>query len=264
MMPARRAPGALARQFTRFKDATGAQTLAPADGNSDESINPWETRMNTFTSKNSRFNPLMALLALAPFAVITPSQAAGTEPLASDVNVSLADLDLSTPEGVNIARDRLHLAARRLCFEVPGENPAHPANFIACMNDTVTDALRQIDQPGRAAIEAGSWTVLPGDTGRTPAPTKVDQTGVRVVSLAHVDLSTAEGAQTAKERVTKAARHLCAQLASHDSTQNSNYYAKCVADSTLAALRQIPTPAMAALQDAPKARIEISTQVASK
>ena len=106
--------------------------------------------------------------------------------------------------------------------------------------------------------------MLPGDTGRTPAPTKVDQTGVRIVSLAHLDLSTTEGAQTAKERVTKAARHLCNQLVSHDSTRNSNYYAKCVDDATLAALRQIPPPAMAAMQDAPRARIEISTQVASK
>jgi hypothetical protein len=35
-------------------------------------------------------------------------------------------------------------------------------------------------------------------------------------------------------------------------------------DATVAALRQIPFPAMAALQDSPKPRIEVTTQVASK
>jgi UrcA family protein len=263
MTPARHSPGALARQFTRFKDAFGAARLASADGNSDESINPWEMHMNTFTFKNSRFNPLMALLALAPFAVIAPSQAAGTGPMATNVSVTLADLDLSTSRGVNSARDRLHLAARRLCSQVPGENPAHPADFIACMNEAVTDALRQIDQPGRAAIEAGSWTVLPADARSVPVPPSVDQTDVRVISLAHLDVSTAEGARAAKERITAAARHVCSELVSQDPGLDS-HYGKCVNDSTLAALRQISTPAMAAMQDEPRPRIEVSTQVASK
>jgi UrcA family protein len=208
--------------------------------------------MNTYTFKSRHFKPLMALLALAPFAMIAPSQAAGTEIHTS--NVTLADLDLSTSEGVNIARDRLHLAARRLCSQAVTLNSSNVENYIACMNETLTDAVRQIDQPGRAAVESGNWSTL---------PVNADKTDVRVISVAHIDLSTSEGARMAKQRVRKAAEHVCAQLASMDSGLDSNY-AKCVNDATVVALRQIPTPAMAAMQVSPKPRIEVTTQVASK
>jgi len=216
--------------------------------------------MNTYSFKSRRFNPLMALLALAPFAVIAPSQAAGTETHTSAV--TLADLDLSTSEGVNIARDRLHLAARRLCSQAVTLNPSNPENFIACMNETLTDAVRQIDQPGRAPIESGNWSTLPVNAD-TRLRFNADKTDVRVISVAHIDLSTPEGARMAKQRVRKAAEHVCGQLASQDLGLDSDY-AKCVNDATVAALRQIPTPAMAAMQDSTKPRIDVTTQVASK
>lgn len=216
--------------------------------------------MTTDTSKFRRFNPLMALLALAPIAVIAQSQAAGTEVRTS--TVTLADLDLSTPDGVNIARDRLHEAARQLCSQSVGEDPAHPGKFIACMNDTVTDALRQIDQPGRAAIEFGAWNVLPSGAAASSGPT-ADQTDLMVISVAKVDLSTPEGVRIAHDRVKKTARHICLQLFTRDYGLQSQYV-KCVDDATVAALRQVPGLAVAAMQDAPKPRIEVSARVASK
>jgi len=81
--------------------------------------------------------------------------------------------------------------------------------------------------------------------------------------ISHIDLSTPDGARIAKQRIKKAAEHVCGQLASQDPWLDWNY-AKCVRDATVAALRQIPFPAMAALQDSPKPRIEVTTQVASK
>jgi len=217
--------------------------------------------MTTISSKNRRFNPLMALLALAPIAVIAQSQAAGTE--AHTSTVTLADLDLSTPEGVNIARDRLHAAARQLCSQVAGPSPSNPTNFIACLNDTVTDALRQIDQPGRAAIESGAWNILPSGATSDRLPPSAIQSDVRVISVANFDLSTPDGVRMAKDRIKKTARHICGQLAAEDTGLSSDY-ARCVDDTTLAALRQVPSPAMAAMRDAPKPHIEITARVASK
>jgi UrcA family protein len=131
------------------------------------------------------------------------------------------------------------------------------------LNDTVTDALRQIDQPGRAAIESGNWNVLPTGVASGSSGFESDQTDLKVISVAGVDLSTAEGARMAKDQIKKAARHICAQLASQDPSLDSSY-GKCVDDATMAALRQVPGPALLAEQQASKARIEVSTQVASK
>jgi UrcA family protein len=60
---------------------------------------------------------LIALCAIAPVAAMADEQAA-TASVTRTENVSLADLDLSTPEGVRAAHDRLHETARRLCSQV--------------------------------------------------------------------------------------------------------------------------------------------------
>jgi len=100
----------------------------------------------------------MALLTLAAVAAIalTPA-AAGVETRTS--NLSLADLDLSTPAGVDAARDRLQQTARRWCSQVADrQDLSHQPNFIACMDETLAAALRQINGPVRAAIEEpGEW-----------------------------------------------------------------------------------------------------------
>jgi len=217
--------------------------------------------MITGTSKNLRFNPLVALLALAPFTLIAQSQAAASEARTSAV--TLADLDLSTSDGVDIARNRLHQAARQLCSDTVGEASPHAPDFIACVNDTVTNALRQIDQPGRAAIESGSWRVLPNDPTRADSPPSKLQSDVMVISISKAEMATPEGARIAKERIRKTARHICAQLAAQDHGVSSSY-GQCVEEATTAALRQLPSPAMVAAQDEPKPRIEIVSRVASK
>jgi UrcA family protein len=48
--------------------------------------------------------------------------------------VSLADLDLSTPEGADIARQRLDAMARRLCGELARQRDlAYPQSHAACV-----------------------------------------------------------------------------------------------------------------------------------
>jgi UrcA family protein len=219
----------------------------------------WELHMTTDTAK-IRFNPLVALLALAPLAFIAQSQAAGD---AGTATVTLADLNLTTPAGVDMARNRLHQAARQLCSEAVGEATSHGALFVACLNDTVTNALRQIDQPARAAIESGAWTVLPTDVPGVGMSTSNVQSDVMVISMPKAELATPEGARIAKQQIKKTAQHVCASLTAQENGLSSSY-GHCVEEATTAALRQVPSPAMVAAQEAPKPRIEITTQVASK
>jgi len=47
-------------------------------------------------------------------------QRAATKTVSSVADVSLSDLNLSTPEGMRLARDRLHTMAERLCADRGG------------------------------------------------------------------------------------------------------------------------------------------------
>jgi UrcA family protein len=88
---------------------------------------------------------LIALVAIAPVRVM-----ADTPPVLETraVKVSLADLDLSTPEGLGAARDRLHQTARRLCSQLEDmRSIAHQPTFVKCVDESLADALRQITGP---------------------------------------------------------------------------------------------------------------------
>ena len=84
---------------------------------------------------------LGALLSVAH--ADTPSR---TAPFTRSVKVSLADLDLTTAEGKRAAHDRLHDVARRVCSQVADNfDLSHQPNFVACVQQTWVDALRQAD-----------------------------------------------------------------------------------------------------------------------
>jgi len=97
---------------------------------------------------------LMALLVIAPVALMAntpPAPALETRA----ARVSLADLDLSTPEGVRAARDRLHETARRLCSQLEDmRSVAHQPTFVKCVDESLEDALRQITGPLLASVPA--------------------------------------------------------------------------------------------------------------
>ena len=88
---------------------------------------------------------LIALSATTP----TPGTADQHAATASDTRVadiSLADLDLSTPEGLRAARDRLRTMARRLCAELAHSRElSYQPNFAACVDDTLAGALAQVN-----------------------------------------------------------------------------------------------------------------------
>jgi UrcA family protein len=73
-------------------------------------------------------------------------------PETRSARVSLADLDLSTPDGARAARDRLHQTARRWCSQLEDSlDLSHQSNFVACMDDALAGALRQLNGPALAS-----------------------------------------------------------------------------------------------------------------
>jgi UrcA family protein len=64
--------------------------------------------------------------------------------------VSLADLDLSTPNGARAAHDRLHEVARDVCSHAEDElDLSHQANFVACVDEAMAQALPRIEEMAR-------------------------------------------------------------------------------------------------------------------
>ena len=64
---------------------------------------------------------------------------------AHTTRVSLADLDLSTPQGVHAARGRLQAAARRICQQLQTGSNVALTQYSACIDETFAHALRQAD-----------------------------------------------------------------------------------------------------------------------
>ena len=178
---------------------------------------------------------VMALFGIVPVGTIADQRAATTTP-SSVADVSLSDLNLSTPEGIRLARDRLHAMAERLCADRGGgREPSSQPAFGACVDSTVTNALRHID-----ALRQAHVTVLNSVTLGASVP------------LADLDLSTLEGAGIARQRLDAMARRLCGELARRQDLSYQPNYAACVHDTLAGALAQ--ADAIAAARNSRTAR----------
>ena len=145
---------------------------------------------------------LLVLCAVAPAALFTGKQGAEFS-AASNARVSLAGLDLSTPDGAREADERIRKAAHALCARNLGKRP-----LDWCVDDVLAAGQRQIRE-------------------RT----------IRV-SLAGLDLSTPQGVHVARGRLEAAARRVCQDphLGSEvASTRNSD----CVDETFARALRRV-------------------------
>jgi len=164
---------------------------------------------------------LMAAFGVVPVSTIA-DQPAATTSVSSVADVSLSDLHLSTPEGMRVARDRLHTMAERVCADRGGSrDPSSHPTFAACVDSTVANALRQID-----ALR------------QTHATVRNSVTRSANVSLADLDLSTLEGSRIARERLEAMARRLCGELARRQDLSYQPNYAACVQDTLAGALAQ--------------------------
>jgi UrcA family protein len=91
--------------------------------------------------------------ANAPASVPRPAASAPTAALSAPglrKTVSFADLDLSTPEGARAAHDRLHEVARGVCGHAEDDlDLSHQANFVACVDEAMAQALPRIEEAAR-------------------------------------------------------------------------------------------------------------------
>jgi UrcA family protein len=177
---------------------------------------------------------LLTLFGIVPVSTIADQHAATTGVDSADV--SLSDLNLSTPEGMRVARDRLRAMAERLCADPGGApEPALQPAFGTCVDSTVATALRHID-----ALKQTHMTVRNSVTLGAS------------VSLADLDVSTLEGARVARQRLEAMARRLCDELARRQDLLYPPNYAACVRDTLTGALAQ--ADALAAARNTRTAR----------
>lgn len=93
-----------------------------------------------------------ALFALASAALADPPAPPAVE--TRSAKVSLAGLDLATPAGARAALERLKIAAQHLCWELGDVRKiSYQATYNACVNETLTDAVRRVNAPTLAALE---------------------------------------------------------------------------------------------------------------
>jgi UrcA family protein len=105
--------------------------------------------MATSSVGSSRLVALCTGALLALSAMVSPAalsdQPAMEAPETRTARVALGDLDLSTPEGARVARDRLQETARQLCARLAeSRDVARSWHLRACIDATLASALRQI------------------------------------------------------------------------------------------------------------------------
>jgi len=87
---------------------------------------------------------LLALSAMVSSAALSDRPARG-RPETGIARVALGDLDLSTPEGARVARDRLQKPAQQFCARLAeSRDVARSWHLRACIDAILASALRQI------------------------------------------------------------------------------------------------------------------------
>jgi UrcA family protein len=186
----------------------------------------------------------LALCALLS-TVVAADPKADTAPVTRSAKASLADLDLSTPEGMRTARERIHQTARHLCNRVSDElDLSHHENYVACVDETSAAALQKIIEP--ALAEASSTSAQAAAKKSDQPAHSATESRTSKVSLSDLNLATSEGARVARERLHREARRLCNQVADElDLSRQPNFVA-CVEEALAKALRQIAPGALVA------------------
>jgi UrcA family protein len=118
--------------------------------------------MNIKTRRDHRAFDRKILLPAVALAVmlagVTDSVLADPRPPAAKAEsvaatVSLADLDVSTPEGVRAASARLAKVAQRLCRKLgDARRVSDWATYTECYRETLANALRQVTVPAVAGL----------------------------------------------------------------------------------------------------------------
>jgi UrcA family protein len=135
---------------------SGAMSVEPADERSDPSqkgsflmnMNAYLRRWTIDPKAFLRPVALAAMLAVVANSVLAESPSAPAKAESVAATVSLADLDISTPDGIRSAHARLARVAQHLCRKL-GDNRkvSDPATYADCCRETLANALRQLNVP---------------------------------------------------------------------------------------------------------------------
>jgi UrcA family protein len=117
-------------------------------------------------------------------------------------------------------------------------------NFIA----KAPDQFRHDSNHGRLILMV-LWALFIAAIGKPSAPRAADTSAV--VSLRGLDLSTEQGMQAARDRITKTARHLCDKLVDPWSLSHHTDYQQCVADATAGAMGAVQKQTLVASAKSP-------------
>lgn len=107
--------------------------------------------------RTNRRTAILAAMTLA-LAVTTSIAALAGPPSkpareARSTVVSLADLDLSTPEGLDAARDRVRQASKQLCRLVADpDDLSRYANYNPCVKESFTTAMERANKPALGVV----------------------------------------------------------------------------------------------------------------
>jgi UrcA family protein len=190
------------------------------------------------TRPSVRAAALLAVCLVVPIAAL--SQQATVAVPTNAAKVSLADLDLTTSEGIATARDRLQETARQSCSQqLDNLELSHRVEFLSCVDNSLMHELKQVNSKARAAILAhdSAWPTAADDGTLSQPRESAPDTSVVAVSIADLDLLSPQGVLIARARIHNTARRLCSRL--NSSPGPASYYSHCVNDATAGALRQI-------------------------
>lgn len=185
-------------------------------------MNTHSVLRDRLTGRYPRCGAVIVLAFLGLVSVVSMAdQSAATNAVSSVAHVPLSDVNLTSPEGMRLARDRLHAMADRLCAERGGRELSSQPAFRTCVDSTVANALRGIN-----AFRPTDLTVRNSVTlGKS-------------VSLTDLDLSTLEGERAAQQRLEAVARRLCSELARQQDRSYQPNQAACVHDTFTGAWAQ--------------------------
>ncbi len=114
----------------------------------------------------SRYESGCSKLAMAVLGVVLLTAALAKQLPANaadkaSATVSVVDLDLSTDQGMQAARDRLSATARKLCEKVvdPSSLSIH-SDYVHCVDESTTAAVAQLTGPVLAANAKAHTQIL--------------------------------------------------------------------------------------------------------
>jgi UrcA family protein len=112
-----------------------------------------ETNLSRLSLRASvRAGAILTLSVIAAAAAVA-AQSSDSANNTRSQTVSVADLDLSTPEGMSAARKRVQKTAQRLCFQLADPSDlSHQSNFVKCVDEAVIGAMHQLTGPALGSV----------------------------------------------------------------------------------------------------------------